>query len=92
MGYDKSTPWQSRTIKKSYDDCTAELMLGISIPYIVFSIKWKRECLNTALNQRWDPIGTFLSVTMVFNPVYKENETAKDVLPLFPYAAFVHVP
>lgn len=54
-GYNKNSPWQSRTIR-NYDDCTAELMFDVSIPYIVISIKWKRERLNAALIT-WDPIG-----------------------------------
>lgn len=31
-GCDQNTPQRSGTIKKSYNDCTAELMFGISIP------------------------------------------------------------
>lgn len=57
-GYNKNSPWQSRTIK-NYDDCTAELMFDVSIPYIVISIKWKRERLNAALII-WDPIGRYM--------------------------------
>lgn len=37
------------TKQESCSDCRAELMFGISIPYIVFSSNWEMECLNTAL-------------------------------------------
>lgn len=57
-GYDNNSPWQSRTIK-NYNDCTAELMFDVSIPYIVISFKWKRERLNAAFIT-WDPIGRYM--------------------------------